>query len=158
MIMTMGMKAAGDNPLGWRVAAALCGALTLAAVCLWALLLLRDSRLASFAAGLTLFNNFLFVMSPVGMMDAFLMVFLMWSLVAYSAAIALDLSVGRRRFLFCCSGVLIGLAGACKWNAIDTLAALVLVGLALLWMARRAPAYSIPSLSRPAQSIQQIGV
>jgi len=123
MIMTMGMKAAGDNPLGWRVAAALCGALTLAAVCLWALLLLRDSRLASFAAGLTLFNNFLFVMSPVGMMDAFLMVFLMWSLVAYSAAIALDLSVGRRRFLFCCSGVLIGLAGACKWNALDTLAA-----------------------------------
>src|SRR6266699_2810062 len=54
--MTMGMKAAGDNPLGWRVAAALCGALTLAAVYLWALLLLRDSRLASFAAGLTLFK------------------------------------------------------------------------------------------------------
>jgi len=54
------------------VAAALCGALTLVAVISWALLLLRDSRLASFAAGLTLFNNFLFVMSRVGMMDSFL--------------------------------------------------------------------------------------
>src|SRR3977135_4513626 len=87
MIMAMGMKAAGDNPFGWRVAAAFCGALTLAAVYLWTLLLLRDSRLALFAAGLTLCNNFLFVMSRVGMMDAFLMVFLMWSLVAYTAAI-----------------------------------------------------------------------
>jgi len=158
MIMAIGMKVAGDNPFGWRVAAALCGALTLVAVYLWALLLLRDSRLASFAAGLTLFNNFLFVMSRVGMMDAFLMVFLMWSLVAYTAAIALDLGAGTRRFIFICAGVLIGLAGACKWNAIDTLAALVLVSLALLWVARRAPADSIPSLSRPAQSIQQIGV
>src|SRR5713101_8889025 len=109
LIMAVGMKVAGDNPFGWRVAAALCGALTLVAVYLWALLLLRDSRLASFAAGLTLFNNFLFVMSRVGMMDAFLMVFLMWSLVAYTAAIALDLGVGRRRFLFICAGVLIGL-------------------------------------------------
>src|SRR6202043_45225 len=53
MIMAMGMKAAGDNPFGWRVAAAFCGALTLAAVYLWTLLLLRDSRLAIFAAGLT---------------------------------------------------------------------------------------------------------
>jgi len=43
--------------------------------------------------------------------------------VAYTAAIALDLGAGRRRFLFICAGVLIGLAGACKWNAIDTLAA-----------------------------------
>jgi dolichyl-phosphate-mannose--protein O-mannosyl transferase len=147
MIMAIGMKVAGDNPFGWRVAAALCGALTLVAVYLWALLLLRDSRLASFAAGLTLFNNFLFVMSRVGMMDAFLMVFLMWSLVAYTAAIALDLGAGRRRFLFICAGVLIGLAGACKWNAIDTLAALVLVSLALLWVARCAPTDSIPSFA-----------
>src|SRR6266478_819113 len=158
MIMAMGMKAAGDNPFGWRVAAAFCGALTLAAVYLWTLLLLRDSRLALFAAGLTLCNNFLFVMSRVGMMDAFLMVFLMWSLVAYTAAIALDLSVGRRRFLFCCSGVLMGLAGACKWNAIDTLAVLFLVSFALLWVARRPPANSVSSLARNAQNIQQIGI
>jgi dolichyl-phosphate-mannose--protein O-mannosyl transferase len=126
MIMAIGTKVAGDNPFGWRVAAALCGALTLVAVYLWALLLLRDSRLASFA---------------------FLMVFLMWSLVAYTAAIALDLGAGRRRFLFICAGVLIGLAGACKWNAIDTLAALVLVSLALLWVARCAPTDSIPSFA-----------
>jgi dolichyl-phosphate-mannose-protein mannosyltransferase len=158
MLMAIGIKAAGDTPFGWRVAAAVCGALTLAAVYLWTLLLLRDSRVAWFAAGLTLFNNFLFVMSRVGMMDAFLVVFLMWSLVAYTAAIVLELSAGRRRFLFGCSGVLIGLASACKWNAIDTLAVLVFVSFALLWVARRSPANSIPSLSRHAQNIQEIGI
>ncbi len=152
------MKAAGDTPFGWRVGAAVSGALTLVAVYFWALLLLRDSRIAVFAGVLTFFNNFVFVMSRVGMMDAFLVVFLMWSLVAYTAAIVLDLSAGSRRFLFGCSGVLIGLAGACKWNAIDTLAVLVLVSFALLWVARRSPADSIPSLSRQAQNMQQIGL
>ena len=158
MLLAIGMKAGGDNAFGWRVASAVSGALTLVGVYVWTLLLLRDSRAAFFAAGLTLFNNFLFVMSRVGMMDAFLVVFLIWSLVAYTGAIALDLSVGTRRVLFGCAGVLMGLAGACKWNAIDTLAVLVLVSFALFWVARRSPADSIPSLSRHARNIQQIGL
>ena len=158
IIMAVGMKAAGDNSFGWRVAAALCGSLTLVAVYLWTLLLLRDSRLAFLAGGLTLFNNFLFVMSRLGMMDAFLMVFLMWSLLAYTAAIAVDLGAGGRRILLICSGVLMGLAGACKWNAIDSLAVLILVSLALLWVARRLPADSISSLTRPAHNLKQIGL
>jgi dolichyl-phosphate-mannose--protein O-mannosyl transferase len=158
MLMAVGMKAAGDNPFGWRVASAFCGALTLAGVYLWAFLLLRDARLALVAAGLTLFNNFLFVMSRVAMMDASLMAFLMWSLVAYTAAIVVDLRVDRRRLLFMCSGILMGLAGACKWNAIDTLAVLFLVSFALLWRARRSPANSTAALSGPAHNMQQIGV
>jgi dolichyl-phosphate-mannose-protein mannosyltransferase len=158
MLMAIGMKAAGDTPFGWRVASAVCGALTLVAVYLWTLLLLRDPGAAFFAACLTLFNNFLFVMSRVGMMDAFLVFFLLWSLVAYTAAIGLDLRAGRRRFLFVCSGVLMGLAGACKWNAIDTLAVLLLVSFALLWVARRPLASSYASLAPYARGIQQIGV
>jgi dolichyl-phosphate-mannose--protein O-mannosyl transferase len=158
IIMAAGMKVAGDNPFGWRVAAALCGSLTLVAVYLWALLLLRDSRLAFLAGGLTLFNNFLFVMSRLGMMDTFLMVFLLWSLLAYTAAIVLDLGAGRRRILLICSGILMGLAGACKWNAIDSLAVLILVSLALLWAARRLPEDSISSLARPAHNLKQIGL
>jgi len=158
MLLAICMKAAGDNPFGWRVGAAICGSLTLVAVYLWALLLLHDRHIAIFAAVLTFFNNFLFVMSRVGMMDAFLVVFLLWSLVAYTGAIVLDVSAGSRRVLLGCSGVLIGLGGACKWNAIDTLAVLVLVSFALLWIARRSPADSVPSLSRYAKNMQQIGV
>jgi dolichyl-phosphate-mannose-protein mannosyltransferase len=158
MLMAIGMKVAGDTPFGWRVASAVCGALTLAAVYLWTLLLLRDPGAAFFAACLTLLNNFLFVMSRVGMMDAFLVFFLMWSLVAYTAAIGLDLGARRRRILLICSGVLMGLAGACKWNAIDTLAVLILVSIALLLMARPSLAGSYASLASYARSIQQIGV
>jgi len=58
MIMAMGMKAAGITLSAWRVAAAFCGALTLAAVYLWTLLLFARFPACSFAAGLTLCNNF----------------------------------------------------------------------------------------------------
>jgi dolichyl-phosphate-mannose--protein O-mannosyl transferase len=156
--MALGMKIAGDDPFGWRIANAVCGFLTLPAVYFWAYLLLRDHGLASLAAALALFNNFLFVMSRVAMMDAFLMVFLLWSLVAYTAAVTLEVRLNTRRFLLACSGVLVGLAGACKWNAIDTLAVFCLVSVALLWVARRASANSDPSLSRYAHNVKQIGV
>ncbi len=158
LLLSVGIRAAGDNALGWRVAAAVCGALALVAIFLWTHLLLQDTRLACLAAGLTVFDNFWFVMSRIGMMDAFLMVFLTWSLVAFTASIVLDVSIRRRRFLFCLSGVLIGLAGACKWNAIDTLAVLFLVTFALWWIARHPIANANSSLSGCAEKTRQIGV
>jgi dolichyl-phosphate-mannose--protein O-mannosyl transferase len=81
----------------------------------------------------------------------------MWSVLAYTAAIDLDLSAARRKILLICSGLLMGLAGACKWNAIDSLAALFLVSFALLWMAHRLPPNSIPALGRHARNIREIG-
>lgn len=158
LIMAVGMMAAGDNSFGWRIAGVVCGALTVVAVYLWTFLLLRDSGLASLAASLTLFNNFLFVMSRIATVDVFLMFFLIWSLVAYTAAIALDVGPGARRLLFCLSGVFVGLAGACKWNAIDTLAVFFLVAFALLWVSRRKVADSRHSLSVYARNIEQIGL
>lgn len=155
LIMAIGMKVAGDNSFGWRIAGAVCGSLTLAAIYLWSFFLLGDSRLACVATTLALFNNFWYVMSRIGMMDAFLLVFLMWSLVAYTAALAADIGVGLRRFLFVCSGTLVGLAGACKWNAIDTLAVFFLVSFAL----RQAGRYwnRDSSLWRYAKNIREIG-
>lgn len=155
LIMAVGMKLAGDNPLGWRIAGAVCGSLTLAAIYLWSFFLLGDSGLACVAATLALFNNFWYVMSRVGMMDAFLLVFLMWSLVAYTVALTCHISAGLRRFLFVSSGALLGLAGACKWNAIDTLAVFFLVSFAL----RQAGGYlnRDSSLWRYARNLREIG-
>ena len=157
-LLAQGIKAAGDNSLGWRVAGAVCGALTVVAVFFWAYLLLQDLHLASLAAGLTLFNHFLFVMSRIGMMDAYLMVFLMWSLAAFTASLVLDVSIGVRRLLFCASGVLVGLAGACKWNAIDTLAVLVLVTFGLWCIAWRRFAGMNQTLTVCAEKVKEIGV
>jgi dolichyl-phosphate-mannose--protein O-mannosyl transferase len=158
LLLSIGIRAAGDNALGWRVAAAVCGSLALVAIFLWTYLLLQDTRLACLAAGLTVFDNFWFVMSRIGMMDAFLMLFLTWSLVAFTACLVLDVSTRQRRFLFCSSGVLIGLAGACKWNAIDTLAVFFLVTFALWWIARHPIANANSSLAVCAEKIRQLGV
>lgn len=158
LIMAVGMKAAGDNSFGWRLAGGVCGALTVVAIYLWTYLLLGDSRVASLAAALTLLNNFLFVMSRIGTADVFLMVFLTWSLVAYTAALILDVSAWKRRLLFCLAGILLGLAGACKWNAIDTLAVYFLVTFALLGISRFTPANSMPSLAPYARNIEHLGV
>lgn len=156
-LMSLGIKAAGDNPFGWRIAGAVCGSLTLIAVYLWTYFLLQDHRLAVMAATLTLFNNFLFVMSRVAMMDAYLMVCLMWSLAAYAAAFTLEVPALPRRLLLMSSGALLGLAGACKWNAVDTLAVLLLVSFAIPLVARLAPATLNPSLRKWLANAKQIG-
>jgi dolichyl-phosphate-mannose-protein mannosyltransferase len=157
LIMAIGMKVAGDNAFGWRIAGVVCGSLTVVAVYLWAYLLLQDTALASLAAGLALFNNFLFVMSRIATVDVFLLFFLTWSLAAFTAALALDLGPVTRRILFCSSGVLVGLAGACKWNAIDTLAVFFLVSVALWGLSQRTATDFQPSLSAYARNVRQLG-
>lgn len=156
-IMGIGIRLAGDNSFGWRIGGAVCGSLTLVAVYLWAYLLLHDRRLAALAATIALFNNVLFVLSRVAMMDAYLIVFVMWSLVAFTAAFTLEVQPFIRRLLVISAGVLLGLAGACKWNAVDTLAVFLLVGIALPLLARFMPAEADPSLGKWAASARQIG-
>jgi len=122
-----GMKIAGDTPFGWRLAGAVFGALSLVAIFLWTNLLLRDYALALTAAILTIFNNFLFVMARVAMLDVFYFAFVIWGILAFTAAVLLDTTLPRRRALLYSSGTLLGLGTACKWNALVSLAAIALV-------------------------------
>ncbi len=91
LLVAVGIKLVGDGPLGWRIASAVCGSLSLVAVFLWTYFLSKDYRIACISAVLTLFNNFLFVMSRVAMMDVFLVFFLLWGLVGYFG----DLNFGQ---------------------------------------------------------------
>src|SRR5271163_400721 len=131
ILIAGGMKVAGDNPFGWRLPGAVCGALTLVAIFFWTYLRLGDYALALTAAGLSLFNNFLFVMSRVAMLDVFYFAFVMWAVLAFTAATMLDLSVSKRRILLFATGLMFGLGIASKWNAVVTLAAVVLVAAVL---------------------------
>src|SRR5207245_3347144 len=110
----------------------ICGSITLVAIFLWTYLLLHDYGLALTASALAIFNNFLFVMSRVAMLDVFYFAFVMWGILAFTAAIKLDLGILQRRMLIVCAGLMLGLGGACKWNAVVTLAAVVLVASILL--------------------------
>ena len=157
VMIAAGMKLAGDNSFGWRFAGAICGALTVPAVYLWAYLLLQDMGLAALAAALALFNNFLFVMSRIATVDVFLLFFLLWSLVAFTACLTLEVSVSVRRVLFCGAGVLVGLAGAVKWNAIDTLGAFCMVSLVLLYVSRRPDQNGAGAALHWGRRLRQVG-
>jgi dolichyl-phosphate-mannose-protein mannosyltransferase len=157
LLIAVGIKAVGDTPLGWRIAGAVCGSLTLVAIFCSSFLLSGNERTAWLATALTLLNNFLFVMSRVAMMDVFLVCFLLWGLVAYTAAVELDVAVMKRRVLVCLAGAALGLAAACKWNAVDTLAVLLLGSLVLFWSSRRAVLSNSSSIARYSANLRRIG-
>ncbi len=132
----------GDDPFGWRLPSSVFGAITLAGIFLLANLLLEDLALALTAAALTLFNNFLFIFSRTAMMDIFLVAFAVWGILAFTAALKMK-SVGpkKRRSLLAASGLLLGLACACKWNGVDELCVVAAIGVLLFllpWAARNA--------------------
>ena len=128
----------GDNAVGWRAASAAFGSLTLVGVFLLANLLLDNFGLALTAAILTLLNNFLYVMSRTAMMDIFLVAFAVWGTLAFTAAAKTEfIGVRRRRAFLALSGVLLGLACACKWNGVDELCVVIAIGTGLLWCSRK---------------------
>jgi dolichyl-phosphate-mannose-protein mannosyltransferase len=119
LMIAAGMKAMGDNPVGWRVMSAAFGSITLVGVFLWVHLLFDDYAIALSAGVVTLLNNFLYVFSRTAMMDIFLVGLLIWGLLRFTAAVKLDnLSKGRRRVFMVFAGTMFGLFCACKWNGV----------------------------------------
>ena len=102
-----GMLMAGDNPYGWRVMPAVFGSLLLSVVFLWMLKLGRT--VAWTAVALIVTNGFWFVMSRAAMLAIFELTF---------TVIGLYLLTERRHWL---SGAALGLAVACRWNALFAL-------------------------------------
>ena len=85
MLIAAGMKLFGDDPIGWRIAPLLFGAITVTAVWLWTLALTADVALALFAAGITLVDGVIFVQSRIAMLDIFLIAFCVLGLAAFTA-------------------------------------------------------------------------
>jgi dolichyl-phosphate-mannose-protein mannosyltransferase len=138
LMVAAGIATFGDNASGWRAMSIAFGALSVVGVFLWTKLLLRDSILALTAGLLTLLNNFVYVMSRVAMMDVFLVGFLLWGLLAFTAAIELShIGVWTRRVLLLAAGAALGLACAAKWNGIDTLAVVILSVLSLILFGKK---------------------
>ncbi len=102
-----GMMMAGDNPVGWRVMPAVFGSLLLSVAFLWMWKLGR--HVAWTAVVLIATNGFWFVMSRIAMLSIFELTF---------TVIGLYLLTERR---FWMSGAALGLAAACRWNALFAL-------------------------------------
>src|SRR5580698_7736422 len=127
-LIAAGIRFAGDNPVGWRVSSAVAGALTLAAIMLLTYALLHSIEYMVVAGLLTFFDDFLFVMSRIAMLDAFLMLFLFWGYLFFLVGVATEYDRRTRSICLLLSGTFLGLATACKWNGLFSIAALTLIG------------------------------
>ncbi len=128
----------------------------MAGVFLLTQLLLNDYALALTAVAVSLLDNFLYVFSRTGMMDIFLVGFALWAILAFTAALMVaDLDARRRRALLVLSGILLGLACACKWNGMDELGVAIVIGAGLLLWPRRGEK---TEASQYAANLQQVGI
>jgi dolichyl-phosphate-mannose-protein mannosyltransferase len=143
LLVATGIAIAGDNSFGWRWPSAVSGAATLVGVFLLTQLLLEDYTLALTAALLTFLNNFLYVLSRIAMMDIYLVAFTLWGVVAFAAAIKLSwITKIQRRILLALGGAAFGAAIACKWNGVDELAVVFLLGVFLLLKTPAGPEFA----------------
>ena len=115
IIIATGIMIFGDNPLGWRMMSTIFGALTLVGMYMWAHAIFRSEKYARWVAALTLVNQLLYVQARIAMLDTFMFAFLVWALAYFTEAwnSNLDARAVRRKLLI--SGVLFGMATACKW-------------------------------------------
>lgn len=116
LLISVGIRWFGDNPLGWRFMSVIFGGLTLVGMYRLAYELFgRDRRAAWICAMITLFNQLLYVQARIAMLDTFMMAFLAWSLFYFVRAF--DPLASESRYTFR-AGLFMGLAIACKWFAL----------------------------------------
>ncbi|AEW94509.1 MULTISPECIES: dolichyl-phosphate-mannose--protein mannosyltransferase [Streptomycetaceae] len=150
-IIALGEWAFGLNPFGWRFMVALLGSLAVLMVCRIGRRLLRSTALGCLAGLLMAVDGLEFVMSRASLLDLIVMFFV----VAAFGALLVDRDAARARLAAAlpadgqpdaragaatrlgarpwriAAGVLLGLAGASKWNGLVYVAAFGV--LTLLW-------------------------
>lgn len=113
LLISVGIRLFGDEPLGWRFMSVVFGSLTLVGMYRLANELFgRNRKAAWICAAITLFNQLLYVQSRIAMLDTFMVAFLIWSLCFFVKAV--DENVFDPKWVRY-SGICMGLAVACKW-------------------------------------------
>jgi dolichyl-phosphate-mannose-protein mannosyltransferase len=122
-LIALSINAFGDNPLGWRYAGVLFGALAIVGVYLCALALFGIQSAAVAAAMIAFFNQMVFVQSRIAMLDIFALAF---GLLA-TAAFLRGFGERRPQWWFGFAGLAAGLSAACKWSGLFVLATCITI-------------------------------
>lgn len=101
--------------MGWRIMSTIFGSMTCVGMYFLALVLFRSQEAALWATALTLANQLLYVQSRIGMLDTFMMAFLIWALTAFVATWLPNRERWQNKTLLRSMGALLGLTIACKW-------------------------------------------
>src|ERR1700722_18035485 len=117
-LIAAGIRLAGDRPGGWGGLRTVFGSLTLVAFYFLALAVLQDSSAALFAALLALFNNLLFVLARIAMLEVFMTAFLFAGLALFwrqkiLCARRVKSTQTNARIQLWLAGASLGLAAAC---------------------------------------------
>ncbi|WP_299108543.1 glycosyltransferase family 39 protein [uncultured Bradyrhizobium sp.] len=131
LLIALGMLIFGDNPIGWRAMSVLAGALTIVGVYTFTWFLMRATRAALFAALFAMLGQLVFIQARIGMLDAFLGLFVVWAGAAFLWTMQGDSRRAPLRWTAC--AVLFGSAVAVKWAAVPYVA---FAGLAFLCLRR----------------------
>jgi Dolichyl-phosphate-mannose-protein mannosyltransferase len=113
----------GDNPIGWRYADTLFGALAIVAVYLCGLVLFEATGPALASALIAVFNQMLFVQSRIAMLDIFSLAFGLFAIAAFMYGFRKD----RPQLWFGLTGLACGLSIACKWSGLFVLATCIVI-------------------------------
>ncbi len=134
-LIAAGIAVIGFEPLGWRVASAVAGTLTVLVTYLAAFQLFRRRWLAALASLLVAVDGLALTMSRIAMLDVFLGLFVVTGF--WLVVLALD-RPGRTGPTLALAGVAFGLGVATKWSgALAAGAALAVVVGRQLWDLRR---------------------
>ena len=150
-LISLGIRALGWEPVGWRAASVVAGAVTVALLYVLARIVLRSTRGATFVAGLLTIDFLHVVQSRMAMLDVFLTIFVVASFAcvaadrAQRATLAADPRPRRTGFVrpwLLAAGIMAGAAVATKWVGV-----MALLGVGFLAITG-APARSGASLRR----------
>jgi dolichyl-phosphate-mannose-protein mannosyltransferase len=132
-----GIKVFGHNEVGWRIASAVAGTITIVLVYLLARKLLRSTLGASLVAGLIAFDFLAFVQSRLSMLDVFVpmfglatFLFLTYDRDRLARGPSPSDTLGGRPWRLA-AGIAAGAATATKWSGVFFLAAAIVV--TLVW-------------------------
>lgn|GEM_PF-771192 len=115
LLIGLGIKIWGDNPLGWRCMSCLFGSVTLTGIYVLATELFESLPYALAVTLLCLVNQVLFVHARIAMLEIFWFCFSLWATVFFIQSSRYD---RYSRQLLVISSILFGLAISCKWSAL----------------------------------------
>ena len=126
-LSALGIIALGDNPFAWRISQAVFGALGTVFIFFLATALFESKRIGIFASFLYTFESLFFVISRIGMVDIFLLNFILLSSLFFVKYIK------NNRFIWITlSALFCGAAMSIKWTGV--LAPTLFCGLSILWI------------------------
>ena len=131
-LIALSIKGLGDNPLGWRYAGVLFGALAIVAVYLCGLALFGAHGPAVASSLIALFNQMVFVQSRIAMLDIFALAFGLLAIAAFMHGFRKE----KPQLWFGVSGLFSGLSIARKWSGLFVLATCIAI-IAVICLLRR---------------------